>query len=514
MRCPGCGSSNEPDAKFCASCGAQLIAAQSPSGGVSQDTCPHCGLPTRVGDRFCEHCGSPVDRQPAGPPDVAESAGASKVACPRCHAPNSTASRFCESCGASLKAPVPPSPVPTSAAAPQGVSIQLASALRARDRARKHAGSDDELAAAESEVRRAKALVHQKLEETSAELDGLRREMNAHVTRQQAGDYTEAQFRNATADPRRRIASLERLQESFSALLGAETEAELVGPRKAAPTLGLATPGSIKEAARSEVSNVKRDVAAVRQEVPLARKQTQGETRDARAVSTEAPRVADGEKGGGRPPKRGAYSGRATKTGGIPAPRWMLIGSGVVIAAAAVAFVVMAIQAFAGPISLPSLSLPFGGGDGSGNSATPPSTAAPVTTAAPAGAEFQVPVQLRGAQGVGSLYVELFYDPAALEIVQLDYAAMPSGTLTDYELGPGTVSIGVVSSTGLSGDWVVAFITCRRAAGAPMSGDTTIGVSQVLAHRATDLSEVLANGSNGHVNLSTLAVAAPTMTFG
>jgi hypothetical protein len=394
------------------------------------------------------------------------------------------------------------------------VSVQLAKALRSRDRARKHAGSDDELAVAEAEVTRARSLVHQKLEEIGAELDALRREMNAHAIRQETGDYTEAQFRNATADPRRRIASLERLQESFSALLGAETEAELVGPRKAAPTLGLATPGSIREAAGKEVSNVRRDVSAVRQEVPFTRTEAQTKTRKDVAAGRTVSQPAVEHQGGGQPPKQRAYSGRTTRGGGIPAPKWMLIGSGVVIAAAAVAFVVMAIQAFGGPISLPSLSLPFGGGDGSGASTTPPSTAAPVTTAAPAGAEFQVPVQLRGAQGVGSLYVELFYDPAALEIVQLDYAAMPSGTLSDYELGPGTVSIGVVSATGLSGDWVVAFITCRRASGAPMSGDTTIGVSQVLAHRATDLSEVLANGANGHVNLSTLAVSAPTMMFG
>ncbi len=98
-----------------------------------------------------------------------------------------------------------------------------------------------------------------------------------------------------------------------------------MAPGQRRPTLG-ATPGSIKRRLAAKSSNVKRDVAAVRQEF-LWPQQTQGETRMPALSAQQAPRVADGEKARLPTAKRGAYSGRATKTGGIPAPRWMLIGS-------------------------------------------------------------------------------------------------------------------------------------------------------------------------------------------
>jgi len=186
----------------------------------------------------------------------------------------------------------------------------------------------------------------------------------------------------------------------------------------------------------------------------------------------------------------------------------MLIGSGVLIAAGGVALVILLIQSVGGSFSLPNLFQR----DGAVSTPSSPNVA-PTTTVAPATSEFQVPVQLRGAPGVGSLFIELQYDPSAVELVGLDSAALPANTLFDHGLGQGRVTIGVVNSSGLTGDWVVAFITCRRAAGAATSGDTTIVVSEVRAHRAADLAQVAATSSNGRVNLSSLAVVAPTITF-
>lgn len=352
-------------------------------------------------------------------------------------------------------------------AASQNLSVQLARALRARDGARKHSASEEEVQAADAEVERLKSLVSDRLNDIAVELDGLRREAGAQEVRYKTGEYSEVQYRNATADVRRRIGSLERLEESFSGLLLAETEADVrhMSGRPAA-TLEATSPAAVKQSARAELSRVKE------------------------------------------------YVPRAKGLGGIPAPKWMLIGSGVLIAVGAVAVVILLIQSVAGSFNLPSLPSPFQR-DGGTSTAPPASPAAiPSATTAPAGTEFQVPVQLRGAQGVGSLYVELAYDPSAVELIRLDYAALPAGTLSDHGLGQGTVSIGIVTSGGLTGDWVVAFVTCRRAAGAATSGDTTITVSEVRAHRATDLAGVQAYGSNGHINLSSLAVAAPTITFG
>jgi hypothetical protein len=348
------------------------------------------------------------------------------------------------------------------------VSVHLAKALKARDDARKKPASEAEVATAEAEVAQLKAQVRGRHSEIASELELLRRELGAQEVRYKTGEYTEAQYRNATADVRRRIGSLERLEESFGALLLAETEADVRRTSgRPAVSIGVAKPSTVRSMAVDEMSS-------------------------------------SSDRHGG-----------AKGLGGIPAPKWMLIGSGVFIATGVVAAVILLLQTLGVAIGMPALPNPFSrDGGGAGTPSSPAVSAPPVATIAPAGTQFQVPVQLRGAEGVGSLYVELAYDPSAVEIVSFDFAALPASTLSDYGEGQGTVSIGVVTAGGLSGDWVIAFITCRRAEGAPNSGQSAIAVAEIQAHSATDLSEVLANGTNGHVDLGSLAVSGPTITFG
>jgi hypothetical protein len=355
----------------------------------------------------------------------------------------------------------------------QNLSVQLAQALRARDAARSRPAPEQEIQAADTEVERLRALVRNRLDETTTELGALRREAQTYEIRYKTGEYTQAQYQNATADIRRRIASQERLEESFSTLLQAESEAAArhVSGGTAASRGGMSVAG-VTPTARDDVSDAS------------------------------------------------GYAASGQGAGGIPAPRWMLIGSGVLVAFGAVALVILLIQSAAGSFSLPALPSVFQRGGDTGDApptsapTSPPATAFPTATAAPAGAEFQIPIQLRAAQDLGSLYVSLDYDPAVVEIVRLDYAALPSNTLADHEIGQGRVTVGVVNAGGFDGDWTVAFMTCRRAAGAPASGDSTVVISEIQAHRATDLAGLLADGSNGHINLSSLVVAAPTITFG
>src|ERR671922_1985549 len=50
MVCPGCGTENRPDAKFCGGCGSALARA-----------CPSCGAANDPGMRFCNECGSALE---------------------------------------------------------------------------------------------------------------------------------------------------------------------------------------------------------------------------------------------------------------------------------------------------------------------------------------------------------------------------------------------------------------------------------------------------------------------
>lgn len=65
MKCPRCGATGVPGARFCGNCGTPYAARQQPA--VRQQPraprCPRCGALSSPGDRFCEKCGAPMRRE-------------------------------------------------------------------------------------------------------------------------------------------------------------------------------------------------------------------------------------------------------------------------------------------------------------------------------------------------------------------------------------------------------------------------------------------------------------------
>ena len=100
IKCPYCGTINDPEAAYCASCGNPIGKVACPNCGaeldpdadfcescrryIKHDVCSFCGARLSNSDAFCPECGSPRGG----------------IVCPVCHTLNDFS--FCKQCGTAL----------------------------------------------------------------------------------------------------------------------------------------------------------------------------------------------------------------------------------------------------------------------------------------------------------------------------------------------------------------------------------------------------------------------------
>ena len=100
VQCPYCGTVNEPEAMFCASCGKPIGKTSCPNCGaeidpdadfcevchhyIRKDVCSFCGAHLTGKEAFCPECGNPRGG----------------IVCPVCHTLNDFS--FCKQCGTAL----------------------------------------------------------------------------------------------------------------------------------------------------------------------------------------------------------------------------------------------------------------------------------------------------------------------------------------------------------------------------------------------------------------------------
>lgn len=82
--CMECGAENDPEAKFCTNCGADMEKQQ-----MSRRTCANCGNEIEEGIKFCPNCGAEVIEE-------------TKIVCKNCGNMLPEESRFCPNCGAEV----------------------------------------------------------------------------------------------------------------------------------------------------------------------------------------------------------------------------------------------------------------------------------------------------------------------------------------------------------------------------------------------------------------------------
>lgn len=83
--CAECGAENEPDAKFCVNCGADIIEQQ-----MCKQVCRQCGNVIEEGSKFCPNCGTPVEK---------ENTKLMKHICRKCGKELDQEAKFCPECG-------------------------------------------------------------------------------------------------------------------------------------------------------------------------------------------------------------------------------------------------------------------------------------------------------------------------------------------------------------------------------------------------------------------------------
>ncbi|HUT20513.1 MAG TPA: FHA domain-containing protein [Anaerolineae bacterium] len=72
----------------------------------------------------------------------------------------------------------------------------------------------------------------------------------------------------------------------------------------------------------------------------------------------------------------------------------------------------------------------------------------------------EVPIKVVGASNLGSLHIELVYDPAVLDPLEVKAGALAVGAMKQENLDtPGRVVIGLISAQGINGDGPVAVVS-------------------------------------------------------
>ena len=106
-----------------------------------------------------------------------------------------------------------------------------------------------------------------------------------------------------------------------------------------------------------------------------------------------------------------------------------------------------------------------------------------------------VPVELRGAKNLGSLQLELAYDPAVLEATDVKAGDLAKNGMVEYNLtAAGRLAVGVIHASGMNGDGPVVSVSFKVL----KEGETSpLTLNSVQAHDANTLLDIPLRASAG-----------------
>ena len=142
------------------------------------------------------------------------------------------------------------------------------------------------------------------------------------------------------------------------------------------------------------------------------------------------------------------------------------------------------------------------------------STPVPVATTVPSAPAkiISVPILATRATNVGSLEFVLVYDPAKLELTQVERGLLSGNALIDSSASePGRLWAGIIDAQGISGSGTVAVVKFMVREG--LAGTIPLNLESIEAFDANTLVDIVTGTTPGEFNPRELNPLSPIVTF-
>ena len=139
-------------------------------------------------------------------------------------------------------------------------------------------------------------------------------------------------------------------------------------------------------------------------------------------------------------------------------------------------------------------------------------TTTPQPTVAPAAKFISVPILVTRANNVGSLEFVLVYDPAKLELAQVERGLLSGDALIDSSSpGPGRLWAGIIDINGMDGSGPVAVVKFKVRDN--VGGTMPLSLESISAYDANTLVDILTTTTPGEFTGAGLTPLSPIVTF-
>ena len=139
-------------------------------------------------------------------------------------------------------------------------------------------------------------------------------------------------------------------------------------------------------------------------------------------------------------------------------------------------------------------------------------TTTPQPTVAPAAKFISVPILVTRANNVGSLEFVLVYDPAKLELAQVERGLLSGDALIDSSSpGSGRLWAGIIDINGMDGSGPVAVVKFKVRDN--VGGTMPLSLESIYAYDANTLVDILTTTTPGEFSGARLTPLSPIVTF-